>query len=206
MKHLLFLTLALIVLSTGIRAQNDVSMKADSADSLPYYQIPDYPEAYTAEAVAARMIDGLGFRYYWATEGLRAEDLAFRPNDAARTTEETLDHILGLSTTILNAVLQKTNEPQAEQAELTFEQKRKATLETLKMASDKLRSSPESALEDYPIIFKRGESTREFPFWNLINGPIADAIWHCGQVVSFRRSSGNPFNSKVSVFSGKLVE
>ena len=43
-----------------------------------------------------------------------------------------------------------------------------------------------------------------FPFWNIINGPISDALWHCGQVVLLRRSSGNPFNSKVSVFSGKL--
>lgn len=40
----------------------------------------------------------------------------------------------------------------------------------------------------------------------MLNGPIADALWHVGQVVSFRRSSGNPFNSKVSVFSGKVRE
>jgi hypothetical protein len=46
----------------------------------------------------------------------------------------------------------------------------------------------------------------EFPFWNQLNGPIADALWHCGQVISFRRSSGNPYNSKASVFSGKVRE
>ena len=45
-----------------------------------------------------------------------------------------------------------------------------------------------------------------FPFWNIINGPISDALWHCGQVVMLRRASGNPFNSKVNVFSGKLRE
>ena len=44
------------------------------------------------------------------------------------------------------------------------------------------------------------------PFWNIINGPISDALWHCGQVVMLRRASGNPFNSKVNVFSGKLRE
>ena len=32
--------------------------------SLPYYQIPSYPETYTAANVAARMVDGVGFRYY----------------------------------------------------------------------------------------------------------------------------------------------
>ena len=42
---------------------------------LPYYEIPDYPETYTAGSVAARMLDGLGFRYYWATEGLNEDDL-----------------------------------------------------------------------------------------------------------------------------------
>ena len=44
----------------------------------------------------------------------------------------------------------------------------------------------------------------EFPLWNLINGPIQDAVWHSGQVVAFRRASGNPINSKISVFNGKV--
>ncbi len=50
---------------------------------------------------------------------------------------------------------------------------------------------------------KRRSGTVEYPFWNNINGPIADAIWHVGQVVSFRRSSGNPFPKGVSVLTGK---
>ena len=77
------------------------------------------------------------------------------------------------------------------------------TLEYLKTASDLLRQ-PDSRLEDFDIVFQNGESVAEFPFWNMLNGPIADALWHVGQVVSFRRSSGNPFNSKASVFSGKV--
>ena len=59
-------------------------------------------------------------------------------------------------------------------------------------------------LKEHTIIFLSGENTSEFPFWNQINGPIEDAVWHCGQVISFRRSSGNPYNSKASVFTGKL--
>ncbi len=202
----LFFALLLAFSAAGLAAQDAAGPLHNSTPSLPYYQIPDYPAAYTPEAVAARMVDGLGFRYYWATEGLRAEDLAFRPNESARTTEETLQHIHGLSTLILNACLQRANESQGESAPLSFEQLRRTTLENLKMAADKLRTSPAGALADYNIVFQRGEATREFPFWNLINGPIADAIWHTGQVVSFRRSSGNPINPKVSVFSGKLVE
>jgi hypothetical protein len=30
------------------------------------------------------------------------------------------------------------------------------------------------------------------PFWHLINGPLADALTHVGQINSFRRLAGNP--------------
>ena len=79
-------------------------------NQLPYYEIPEVSESYTAGTVVARMIDGLGFRYYWATEGLRAEDLTFKPSDDARTAGETVDHIYGLTKMILNSALKQPNE------------------------------------------------------------------------------------------------
>lgn len=170
-------------------------------NNLPYAVIPDAPEAYTAGAVVSRMIDGLGFRYYWATEGLRNEDLSYRPGADARTTEETIDHILGLSNVVLNSALNKVNESQ-DISELSFEQKRERTLRNLQEASKIFRTADD--LSGYKVIFKGKDANNEYPMWNQINGPISDAIWHCGQVVSFRRASGNPFNSKVSVFAGKL--
>lgn len=174
--------------------------------ALPYREIPVYPDSFTAENVVARMIDGLGFRFYWATEGLRPEDLAFRPGVEARTSEETIDHILGLSQIILNAVQQRPNVRSGEETSpLSFGVKRKQTLENLKTASDILKGA-QASLAEYPIVFENGDKRSEFPFWNMINGPIADALWHVGQVVSFRRSSGNPFSNKVSVFTGKLRE
>jgi hypothetical protein len=54
------------------------------------------------------------------------------------------------------------------------------------------------------VIFKSDTGTREFPFWNILNGPVDDALWHVGQVITFRRSSGNPYNNKASVFTGKV--
>jgi hypothetical protein len=172
-------------------------------DTLPYYQIPEAPEKITAEGVLIRMIDGLGFRFYWATEGLKPQDLAFKPNEKARTSEETIDHILGLSYIIVNAFQKKANVKTGEEtSKLSFEVKRKQTLENLKMASDLLKTNT-ADLAEFKIIFG-GKKTTEYSFWNLINGPIEDAVWHVGQVVSFRRSSGNPFNSKVSVLTGKL--
>ena len=194
------LILLLIAINLSTMAQ-DVH---NQAGDLPYYQIPDYPEEYTANTVAARMVDGLGFRYYWATEGLRAEDLAFKPNEEARTTEETIDHILGLTKTILNSVKKLPNERSENRPVLTYEQKRTETLLNIKMTSDILKSSSEDEMKEFKIIFKNGDKTTEYPFWNQLNGPIEDAVWHVGQIVSFRRSSGNPFNGKASVLSGKL--
>ena len=31
-----------------------------------------------------------------------------------------------------------------------------------------------------------------FPFWYLVNGPLADALTHIGQVNSWRRMAGKP--------------
>ncbi len=170
-------------------------------NNLPFYEIPDHADSYHLGTVAARMVEGLGFRYYWATEGLREEDLVFRPNKEARNTEETIDHILGLSTVIVNATLKKVNEKK-DFSKLTYVEKRSLTLHNLKTAADILRASND--LDQFNIIFKKENGTTELPFWNMINGPIADALWHCGQIVSFRRSTGNPYNSNASVLTGKV--
>jgi hypothetical protein len=202
MKKKAVLVLLGLAITFHIMAQEQINQSSD----LPYYQIPSYPEEYTANTVAARLIDGLGFRYYWATDGLRPEDLVFKPNEEARTSEETIDHILGLSRVVLNSVKKIPNERSGNEPDLTFEEKRRQTLLNIKMASDILKASEPSEMEEFKVVFINKERTTEYPFWNQINGPIADAIWHVGQVVSFRRSSGNPFNSKASVFNGKLRE
>jgi hypothetical protein len=203
MEKILLLA-CLLGLQSPLFSQTVKVVAAADSLGLPYREIPAAPDAFTAETVVARMIDGLGFRFYWATEGLRPEDLAFRPTPEARSSEETIDHIMGLSMIIVNATKKQPNIRSGEETSpLSFEIKRKMTLEALKMASDLLRR-PGSKLEDFDIVFQNAETSTEFPFWNMLNGPIADALWHVGQVVSFRRSSGNPFNSKVSVFSGKV--
>lgn len=187
-----FLAIIFTVLMTQSNAQ----------DKLPYDQIPDAPASYTAGSVVSRMIDGLGFRYYWATEGLRTEDLQYRPSKMARTSQETLDHILGLSQVVLNSALGVPNgKPQPE---MTFEQKRKKTLLNLQKASAIFEKAED--LSKFSIVFGSGDKKTEFPFWNQINGPISDALWHVGQIVSFRRASGNPFPKGVSVLRGTRTE
>lgn len=172
--------------------------------NLPYHQIPEYPAEYTANNVAARMVDGLGFRYYWATKDLREEDLNYKPSENGRTTRETLDHIYGLTRTIMNGPQSKVNTYPKE--ELTFDELRKRTLENIALTSKLLKEGKEGDMDGYLMIFQRGDDTTEYPFWNMINGPIEDAVYHTGQIVAFRRASGNPIQKGVRMLTGKAAE
>jgi hypothetical protein len=74
----------------------EIVKNKDTSD-LPYREIPAYPGSFTPGNTVARIVDGLGFRYYWATNGLREIDLAFKPSKDGRTTLETIMHIYDLS-------------------------------------------------------------------------------------------------------------
>jgi hypothetical protein len=167
-------------------------------DSLPYKAFPPAPDHYNAGTVISRLLDGLGFRYYWATEGLRPVDLTFRPTPSARNSLETLQHIYDLSNMIINAVGGKQVQPSEYNS---YAELRKATLENFKKASTIIAGYNDADMEKLKVAF--GDKT--LPFWNMINGPISDCLWHIGQVVTFRRSSGNPFSDKVEVFLGVIM-
>jgi hypothetical protein len=170
---------------------------------LPYKEIPPAPEHYTAANVTSRMIDGLGFRYYWASKGLRDVDLVFKPSKEARSTEETLRHMYDMSIQIRHVVMQSYDAPEKpnDYAEL-----RKHTLDNLKAASDQLKKYSDDEMNKLVITFGRGNNAQSFPFWHLINGQIADCLTHTGQVISFRRSSGNPVSDKINVFTGEVKD
>ena len=78
-------------------------------NDLPYYEMPDHPQNSTAGTMAARMVDALGFRFYWASKDLTKKDLSFKANDSGRTSEETINHIYNLSKVILNSTLKKNS-------------------------------------------------------------------------------------------------
>jgi len=175
----------------------------NSQENLPFYEISNYPESYSEAEIVGRMIDGMGFRYYWATEGLREEDLNFRlPNDS-RSSIETVVHIYDLSNMILNTALNSPIEKKSIEG-MEFKEIREKTLFNLKEASDIFKKTKN--FEDHSIVFLRNSKKVEYPFWNQLNGPIEDAVWHCGQIVAFRRASGNPISKKISVFTGKVKE
>ncbi|MDA8877207.1 hypothetical protein N9I15_01000 [Flavobacteriaceae bacterium] len=172
------------------------------AQDLPFRSIPEAPPQMTAENLLVRMIQGLGFRYYWATEGLRTEDLAYKPSATGQSSRETLEHLYGLTEVILNTSKNKPSVRPVPSIPEDFETLRSKTLHQLQDAVINFQSIKTEDLAMQKVIFDRGGKRSEFPLWNLINGPISDALYHTGQVVSFRRSSGNPIPKGVNVFLG----
>lgn len=196
MKKALTSCLLLILLSIN----TELSAQTNPKDY--YYQLTEYTDAYTAGKVASRMIDGLGFRYYWGTADLTENDLNYRPSEGARSLEETLDHILALSA-VINSTAKGEIFNGISLENLSYEQKRSMTLDYLQEASALLQKTDDSDMSKLKVQIRNNEP---LPFWNLLNGPIADAINHVGQVITFRRTNGNPISPNISVLTGKVIE
>lgn len=180
-----------------------ITLSTKAQSELPFYEIPDFPGDYSSGNVLARMIDGLGYRYHWASEGLTETDLNYKPSEEGRTTLQTLEHIHGLTLTIKNAAAGKPTVRNSNPQSYDYKELRELTLQNLMEARTSMINKTAEELESMLLSFQSGDQTSDFPLWILINGPIADAIYHTGQIVSFRRSSGNPVDSKMNVFTGK---
>ena len=188
-----FLIVILTIISINVSAQND---------NLPFKELGAYSEEFSPNNVIARMIEGLGYRFYWATESLTDKDLNYKPSEDSRSSLQTLEHIYGLSVFILCTFEGK--EYDFSQDEMTFTELRNGTLKNLKIVYDMLHEN--SDISQMQVRLNLNGQSLAFPFWNAINGPISDSLWHTGQIVSFRRASGNPINPKVNVFIGKTME
>ena len=164
---------------------------------MDYYNIPEYPKTVSAATILIRLLDGLAFRYRWATENLTQHNLAFKPCETSMSMFELLNHIHHLATVINKSV----NAVEIEKTVVTleFDALRSETILLLKKSNEKLMNWKDSDLELYK--FKLKNKDVEFPIWNLINGPISDALTHVGQITSWRRIDGNPIE-KVNVFTG----
>lgn len=180
------------------------TMNAQEKDNLPYHQIPDYPADYSPGNVAARMIDGLGFRFHWATKELTEKDLEYKASEDGRTIFQTMQHIYGMSETIKNAPSATPNIRPMDIEGLSYEELRSKTLHNLKAASELMAGKQAKDFEGFEVIFQRGDNQSKYPYWNMINGMLSDCIYHAGQITMLRRASGNPINPNISVFSGRL--
>ena len=59
MKKIIFILITIIPLIMNSQDKN-----------LPFYEIGDYPTEYTPTNVISRLIDGLGYRFYWSTRNM----------------------------------------------------------------------------------------------------------------------------------------
>ena len=144
-----------------------------------FRSVRDYPQRQDACGVIMRLIDGLGYRFYWATEGLTDVDFAFTPGGGCMTIGELVGHIWGLANWVhMHAVGSGTPRPDNPQ------EQRDAVLEVLFAVRSHIESLDEAALFAIEV---EGN-----PFWHVINGPLADALTHTGQIASLRRINGNP--------------
>lgn len=158
-------------------------------EELPYYLIPDPPNTVSGVTVLIRMIDGFGFRFRWATEGLGEYDYSFRPDAQCMSIKELIEHIWGLvNWIILSLTGIREHRPD------DINQVRIAILDMLVELKKTLLSISDSELKNARIY--------DQSFWHFINGPVADALTHVGQINAFRRLAGNP-PPDVNVFTGK---
>ncbi len=176
------------------------------SNDLPYFEIPDYPESWAAPNIVARFVDGFGFRFYWATADLAPDDFQFKPSENARSIDETLRHIHSLTAMIEHILAGKSYVLRQPPAEGTAAEIRAKTLHAIQRISDKLKNDASINFEETPIKFQTSKKDLEYPFWHVLNGLLADAVYHVGQIVSFRRTLGKPMEEGVNVFLGKNLK
>jgi hypothetical protein len=155
-----------------------------------FYRIMEYPNNLSGTTVIFRMLDGLGFRFYWATESLRPEDYAFRPAEDVMSVEELMVHIWQLMNWVSTGAL-KTKQYKKPK---TGPEAREKTLEIIHDIKLAMLAMSDEKLSELTLLGK--------PFWHLINGPFSDALTHIGQINSFRRINGNPC-AEANVFKGE---
>lgn len=164
-------------------------------NELPYLRIPEHSAEMSATSVLIRLLDGIGFRYRWATEGLNEEDILFRPCKTSMNMWEVLEHIHELTDFIeayINgkSVLKGDNPPKNAYTPSSLGEIQRLTLEAILRTRNSLTRHDDRYLarRKYPVPGEIGK----FPIWNLINGPLCDTLTHIGQIASWRRINNNP--------------
>jgi hypothetical protein len=158
-------------------------------DDLPFRRIDGYPEQATGPSVLMRLVDGLGFRFHWATQGLTDQDYDFSPGQGSQSIGQLVGHIWGLINWVSMAVL-----GEGEDRPETPQEQRGHALQMLHRLREQFMVLDDHALAEITI--------DGHPFWHILNGPLADALTHVGQINILRRLAGNP-TLKAGLFTGE---
>ncbi len=157
---------------------------------MDYHKIPEYPSHLSGTSVLVRMLDGLGFRFYWATEGLRPEDYEFRPADDVMSIGELTMHVWQLMNWVSTGALKTRQYRKPRDGADARDQ----ALEIIGNLREAMLATSDEELSKLRLLGK--------PFWHIVNGPFSDALTHTGQINSFRRINGNPC-AGANVFKGE---
>jgi hypothetical protein len=169
-----------------------------SETAFDFKTLPPGPDVVTGSAVLVRLVEGIGFRFRWATEGLRDADLSFRPTPETMGIDELARHVLGLATWVAVAAGALPEGTKAPGPETPFPEVRQRVLEVLAGLRARLAGMSDAQIAVIRISPREGS----FPWPHLVNGPLADALTHIGQINVLRRASGNP-TPKANVFLGR---
>ncbi|MFL5752214.1 MAG: hypothetical protein ACJ76F_02310 [Bacteroidia bacterium] len=151
-----------------------------------YLRLPELPEKVNAITVLVRMTDALGFRYRWAVEGLTERNIAFRPVESSMDLKQVLEHIHFLVSRFRLCFTGKNDHANCPgDSQLII----KETLEMIYSTRELILLMDEEELAACNITRPNGEKAS---FWYFINGPLADALTHVGQITTWRRIMGNP--------------
>ena len=161
---------------------------------LPFEDISKTPTELTVTNTLLRVVEGLGFRYRWATENLSEDDIKFRPHPTSMSIEEVNSHIFDLVDSTFRVF---GGEKQNKDSLNSFQQIRIKSLSVLENLSERLKK-----MSDEDLLEIEKKTSRKLPFWYWINGPLADVLTHVGQITSWRRIAGNPQLKSVNVFIG----
>ena len=162
-----------------------------------FYVISEPPAEARGATAIARMVDGLGFRYRWSLEGLNDDFLDYKPSPDTMNVRELLLHIHFLAARIHACFV---NEEDIKCEATTLHGIKNETLAILHKVREELLKTSDAELSQKKVIRKAGHA--EFSFWYFINGPLADALTHVGQINSWRRLAGYP-PVKADVFKGE---
>lgn len=163
---------------------------------IPYQNLPKPPTDSSEGKILARLVDGIGFRYQLATQGFTQKEIDFCPVEGSMTMMELIHHIYGLMTWTSSAF----KLPYTPKKMTDFEEYRMETLSLCQLFSEFLANQSDESIQSASVYLKRMD--QHFSFWYLINGPLADALTHIGQINTWRRISGNPV-ARISPFTGE---
>ena len=108
----------------------------DRNKEIPFEDISKIPTELTATNALLRVVEGLGFRYRWATENLSEDNIKFRPHPTSMNIEELNAHIFDLINSTFRVF---GGEKQNIDSLNSFQQIRKKSLFILEDLSERLK-------------------------------------------------------------------